>query len=526
MDMDYTPELQQPERRYPIGIQNFNKLRREDMIYVDKTHLIYRLTHSVSYAFLSRPRRFGKSLLLSTIKAYLEGRKELFKGLAIEKLEKEWRCHPVLMLSLATYNAVNDDNLEVILDNEFREWERQYGVNVETTDLSVRFRNIIKAAYDSTGMPVVVLIDEYDAPIVGNLHDEKRQDELRNVLKSIYSNLKDCDEYIGFSMLTGVSRFSKMSVFSGLNNLTDISLMDEYAEICGITEEELRAGLRPGINRLARKLGTDSEGALAELKASYDGYHFTAQCPDIYNPFSLLNALFEGKIKNYWSATGAPTFLIELIRRRDLFLPEFFNESVDDRQLEESDTYRMSPTALLFQTGYLTIKREIEPEVYELGVPNREVRRSLFHDMADIYFGDSEAAKDSNIRRLRDRFCSGDVEGAIRLLKSFLASIPYNLSGKKPEIYFENNLYIIFSLVGVDTNTEWYTSDGRIDVVVRVPKYIYLLELKVDRPVTEALTQIERKDYGCQFESDGRSIIRLGIEFSRKTRNIVSWATL
>lgn len=521
-DMD---EFDRLMGRYPIGIQNFNKLRRENKIYVDKTRLIYLLTHSVSYAFLSRPRRFGKSLLLSTIKAYFEGRKELFEGLAIEKLEKEWPCHPVLLLSLATYDAVSN-NLEFLLKDTFTELERTYGKRSDTEDLSQRFRNIIVSAYEKTGMPVVILIDEYDAPIVGNLHNEGNQTEMRGMLKSVYSNLKDCDEYIGFAMLTGVSRFSKMSVFSGLNNLEDISLDERYAEICGITEEELRTEFREGIEQLALKLKTDPESALAELKANYDGYHFTPGCPDIYNPFSLLNALSKSRISNYWANTGTPSFLVELLKRKDLFLPEFFNESVDDRQLEESDVYKLSPTPLLFQTGYLTIKREIEPDIYELGVPNREVRRSLFHDMADIYFGDTEGSRDSNIRRLRDSFNRGDVDGAMRLLRAFLASIPYNLSGKRPEIYFENNLYIIFSLVGVETNTEWFTSDGRIDVVVRVPRYIYLLELKLDRPVTEALTQIERKDYGRQFECDGRKIVRLGIEFSHETRNIVRWSVL
>lgn len=512
--------------KYPIGIQSFAEIRKGGYAYVDKTELVYRLANSGKYYFLSRPRRFGKSLLLSTLNAYFEGRKELFEGLAINHFETEWKCSPVLMLSLARYNPELDGSLENLMDYYLSEWEISYGRRSATSDLSQRFHNVILSAYEKTGGGVVILIDEYDAPIVGHLHDEDKLAEKRSMLKSIYTNLKDCDDYVRFAMLTGVSRFSEMSVFSGLNNLNDISLDDEFAAICGITEDELSANFKDGIERLAVSLKTDPENALGELKANYDGYHFTAECPDIYNPFSLLSALSKSRIRNYWSKTGTPSFLVGLLKRRDIFLPEFFNESVDDRQLEANDVYRLSPTALLFQTGYLTIKRETEPNVFELGVPNKEVRVSLFHDMAGIYFGYDEAASNSIIRRLRDCFNRAEVDAAMRLLQSFLASIPYNISGKRPEIYFENNLYIILSLVGVDTNTEWHTSYGRIDVVVRVPKFIYVIELKLDRPVTQAMVQIERKDYARQFECDDRKIIRLGIEFSHATRNIVGWTAI
>ncbi len=509
--------------RYPIGIQTFSEIREMGMIYVDKTALVHRLVNNYKYVFLSRPRRFGKSLLLSTIKAYLEGRKELFDGLAIDRLETKWETHPVLMLSLARYDADQEGSLEKILNTHLTRWEHEYGLAETSDTVSERFHNVILSAYEKTGKRVVILIDEYDAPIVSQLYDEEKQDRMRSMLKSVYTNLKDCDAYIRFAMLTGVSRFSKMTVFSGLNNLKDISLDDRYAEICGITTDELRKNFTVGIDNLAVKLKTDREGAITQLKANYDGYHFTEECPDIYNPYSLLNALDERKLYYYWADTGTPSFLVELIKRKNMFLPEFFNESVEERQLAASDIYRMSPTALLFQTGYLTIKEIPEPFIFRLGVPNKEVRDSLFHVMADIYFGDDGAVGDSNIRQLRDCFRRGDVDGAMRRLKAFLASIPYDLSHDRHEIYFENNLYIIFSLVGVEANTEWRTSDGRIDVVVRVPRFIYVMELKLDHPVTEALGQIERKDYGRQFEFDGRPVIRLGIEFSRKTRNIVSW---
>lgn len=512
--------------KYPIGVQTFSVIREEGMVYVDKTALVYRLVNSYRYVFLSRPRRFGKSLLLSTIRAYFEGRKELFTGLAVDNMESEWQSYPVIHLSLAGYNHKNPDSLTDILDNNMTELERIYGKRSETFDFSSRFHNVIVSAYEKTGKQVVILIDEYDAPIVSNLHDDAALDNVKAPLKSIYSNLKDSDAYIRFAMLTGVSRFSNMTVFSGLNNLKDISLDDRYAEICGITEDELRSNFKEGIDSLAARLKTDYKGAIAELKANYDGYHFTEECPDIYNPFSLLNALEESRLKYYWALTGTPTFLVEMLKRGNFFLPEFFNESVEDRQLGANDIDRMSPTSLLFQTGYLTIKAVEEPSLLRLGIPNKEVRDSFFHTLADIYFGHDMPAGDSEIRRLRDCFVKGDVDGAMRRLKAFLAGIPYNVSGKLPEIYFENNLYIIFSLVGVDTNTEWYTSDGRIDVIVRVPRFIYLLELKLDRPVTEAMEQIERKDYARQFEFDGRHVIKLGIEFSTRTRNIHSWRLL
>lgn len=381
---------------YPVGVETFSEIREGRYVYVDKTGLVYDMTRG-KYVFLSRPRRFGKSLLLTTVEAYFEGRQDLFEGLAMERLEKEWRCHPVLLLNLAAYNPDSEGSLESIISGTLSEWERIYGRRDDECDLSRRFHNIIVSAYENTGEKVVVLVDEYDAPLVENLHNSERFDRYRNLLKSIYVNLKVCDRYLRFGMLTGVSRFSKMTVFSGTNHLRDISLLDEYAEICGITGDELENYFRAGINRLAERLGTDYSGALAELKSNYDGYHFTANCADVYNPFSVLNALNDRCIRSYWFLSGTPTFLVKSIQRSGEYLPEMFSEKVADSELAQVDTHSTSPLALMFQTGYLTIKDyDKRRQLYRLGIPNREVREGLFKGLGSIYLN-SNQQKISNL---------------------------------------------------------------------------------------------------------------------------------
>ena len=361
--------MNKPLVKYPVGVQSFEKLREYSYLYIDKTDLIYDLVTSDNCIFLARPRRFGKSLLLSTIQAYFEGKKELFKGLAIEQLETDWIEHPVLMLSLAAYRPVNG-NLEGLLSFQFDEWEKKYNIQSNETELSLRFRQIIKSAYEATGTTVVILIDEYDNPIISTMHDMERSEDNRQLLKSIYVNIKDLDQYIRFTMLTGVSRFSKMTIFSGLNNLRDISFNRKYATICGITETELTANFQQGIKELAEEYGTDADGAVALLKANYNGYHFTADCPDLYNPFSLLWAFADSKIGSYWFQSGTPEFLVHRIQESGDFLPEMFDETVEERTLSASDISKTSPTALMYQTGYLTIKRAEGHDLFRLGIPN------------------------------------------------------------------------------------------------------------------------------------------------------------
>ncbi len=509
--------------RYPIGIQSFEKLRELSYLYVDKTELIYSLVHNSNCVFLSRPRRFGKSLLLSTIQAYFEGKRELFEGLAMERLETEWPVHPVLMLSLATYRADNGGNLEEILDTQFREWEMQYGVGGETADLSMRFRKIIKAAYESAGQTVVVLVDEYDHPLIETMHDEERLEAHRLLLKSIYVNIKDLDQYIRFTMLTGVSRFSKMTIFSGLNNLKDISLNRNYATVCGITDRELIENFQQGIKRLAEEYSTDRDGAVALLKANYDGYHFAKASSDIYNPFSILNAFDDGEIGSYWFQSATPEFLVRHIQKGGNFLPKMFDETVEESVLSNIDMSQSTPTALLYQTGYLTIKGFEAPDLYRLGIPNLEVRQGLFKNLARYYFNEDITAISTNVREVRKMLEERRVDEAMERLRTFMAGIPYEFAENAVELHYENNLFIIFVLVGVDARPEWHTSQGRIDLLLRMRNYIYVIELKRDGTPEEALEQIREKDYTRQFLGDPRPVVELGITFSTRTRNITAW---
>lgn len=509
--------------KYPIGIQSFQEIIIGNYIYVDKTERIFQMINRGKYYFLSRPRRFGKSLLLSTLKAYFEGKRELFEGLAIADMENDWVKCPVLMLSFSAYNPSAGDLTEII-DNQLSEYESTYDIPESTENLGMRFRNLILEAERKTGQKVVILIDEYDSPIMAHLHEEERYEEVKNMLKSVYVNLKDMDEHIKFGMLTGVTRFSKMTIFSGLNNLNDISLDDRYSDICGITEEELDHYFKEGISDLAKKLKCDDECAKKALKENYDGYHFSGECPDIYNPFSLLCCLNKSKIESYWFQTATPTFLIKEMERLNVFLPEILNEAASATTLADIDTYRTSPIALLFQTGYLTIKDyEDEYDMYTLGVPNREVEKGLFRELlASLADSDSNEV-DKTIYNIRKSFNTGNPQSALKATQVFLAGIPANLTQKKPEVYFENNLYLLFKLAGLEVNTEWWTSDGRIDMLLRTPGYIYVIELKLDKSAQEALNQIDSKNYTLQFHPDGRRIVKIGINFSSDTRTLSDW---
>lgn len=509
--------------KYPIGIQSFESLRNLSYLYVDKTELIYDLVTTSKCVFLSRPRRFGKSLLLSTIQAYFEGKKELFKGLAIEKMETEWTKHTVLSLSLAKYHQGKEYDLEKTIDYQFRIWENQYDVKIKGNNLSSRFDSIIRAAYHASGRPVVILIDEYDNPLIETMHNAEQLEAHRSLLKSIYVNLKDLDQYIRFTMLTGVSRFSKMTIFSGLNNLEDISFDDAYSSICGITEKELLSYFNEGIAALAKKYSVSFADATKMLKANYDGYHFSEECIDVYNPFSLLNALKKIKIDSYWFQSGTPEFLIRQIQKGNNFLPDMFDETVEGWTLSSSDIFNTKPTALLYQTGYLTIKEYNAPDEYHLGIPNLEVREGLFKNLASHYFHKDSTEIYPNVREVRKLLEMKKVNEAMERLQTFMAGIPYEFAENAVELHYENNLFIIFVLVGVDARPEWHTSQGRIDLLLTMRNAIYIIELKRDGTPEEALAQIHEKDYARQFAGDPRPIINIGVAFSTKTRNITAW---
>ena len=511
-------------RHFPVGIETFSEIREKNFVYVDKTEYIHNLVSTGKYYFLSRPRRFGKSLLLSTIKAFFEGRRDLFEGLAITRYDHSWEKHPVFHLNFVNADLASTEGLMSIIEHQIIRWERIYGGSEDGMKLPQRFYGVIERAVKMTGHQAAVLIDEYDKALVSSLGNEELHNQFRAILKPIYGILKAADEYICFGMITGVSRFSRLSIFSDINNLSDITLDNAYGALCGITEEEMLRDCRHGIEKLSTEIGFSFDETVTALKRRYDGYHFTGKCPDIYNPFSLFSAFERKELGSYWFATGTPTFLIEGLRDTDTYLPGLLNSEVDTTQLADIDSYSSSTIALLFQTGYLTIKRfDPEYESYFLGLPNREVANGFFKDLLPVYMDDRRGYSLSAVRNFCRCVNAGDCEGFLSHLKSFLADIPYDLSKNKPEVYFENNIYIIFNLMGFTVSTEYRTSTGRIDLLVKTKDYIYVMELKLNGTAEDAIAQIEEKEYALPFATDPRKLFKIGISFSPKTRNIDRW---
>lgn len=512
------------EQKYPVGIESFAKLREYGMVYVDKTELIHRLVSKPAYIFLSRPRRFGKSLLLSTISAIFEGRRDLFQGLAINSMEWDWVSHPVFVVNFVNAYTDSEDGLTAILNAQVSRWEEIYGRNDSESTLAQRFYGVIRRAAEQTGKRVVVLIDEYDKFLVSTIDNDELNRRFRAMLKPFYSTLKAADQYIRFAMITGVTRFSRLSIFSDLNNLRDISLNEDFATICGITEAEIKEGMMPGVEGLARSLDVSSGEALERLKKNYDGYHFTSDQTDIYNPFSLLNALEDKKISDYWFASGTPTFLLNLLRSKPGEVKDFFNIAAKASSLTEISSYAVNPESLLFQTGYLTIKEyNTRRETFVLGIPNGEVERGLMNGLLPVFSGRDKSQSETFIDNVLSAVENGNPEAFISLLQSFLADIPYDLSQNKPEVYFENNLYIIFKLIGLEVATEYRTSQGRIDIVLKTADYIYVMELKLKGSAKSAIEQIDSHGYMLPFMGDGRKLFKIGINFSPRTRNISRW---
>ena len=510
-------------RKYPVGIQNFEKLRRDGYCYVDKTELIYRLASDGGYYFLSRPRRFGKSLLISTLEAYFEGKKELFEGLAIEKLEKEWTVSPVLHLDLNARKYDTPEALVAIINQHLEVWEALYGNEKKDRAPEERFAYIIEKAYRATGHTVAVLIDEYDKPLLQAIGNEPLQQEYRNTLKAFYGVLKSCDRYIRFAMLTGVTKFGKVSVFSDLNNLMDISLSSRFANICGITQKELQEDFAEDIRMLAQANDMTEEQAAMELKQWYDGYHFTEKGDDIYNPFSLLNTFAELKFGSYWFETGTPTFLVELLKMNRYNLSRLTSEVAMAESLSGIDTLEENPVPILYQSGYLTIKGyDREFQSYILGFPNNEVEEGftkfLLPRYATIPSGNPAFELMSFVKDVR----AGKTEDFMKRLQGFFADTPYELA-RDLELHYQNVMFIVFKLLGFYTQAEYHTSEGRIDLVVKTADYIYVMEFKLDGTAEEAIRQIEEKHYAKPFEADGRKIYRIGVNFSNRLRGIERW---
>ena len=510
--------------KYPIGLQNFQGLREDGYMYIDKTAFVYELANSGKYYFLSRPRRFGKSLFISTLEAYYRGKKELFKGLALEQLEKDWTAHPVfhLDLNIGKYDA--PEALEERLSHHLRNWEKACNLIPEAGQSpAIRFEDIIQRSYEQTGKKVVILVDEYDKPLLQAIGNEALQNEYRTMLKSFYGVAKSMDGYIQMAFFTGVTKFSKVSVFSDLNNLTDISLDERYTEICGITEKEIRNNLDTEVGLMAEKNHLTKEGCYAKLKENYDGYHFSEESVGMYNPFSLISALSAQRFKDYWFETGTPTFLVETLKHNNYELENMTREEVTADLLGSLDSIDVNPLPLLYQSGYLTIK-SYNPDFgsYTLGFPNGEVERGFTRFLFRHYAPLRVYKSDSFVINFTTEVKNGQPEKFMPRLEAMFADQDYQIVGDT-ELYFHNVISLVFKLLGFYTDVERHTTDGRMDMLVQTNDYIYIFEFKIDKSAEEALKQIEEKQYAKPFETDSRKLYKIGVNFSSKTQRIASW---
>lgn len=514
------------DKIYPIGVQNFESLRKDGYYYIDKTELIYKMVSEGRYYFLSRPRRFGKSLLLSTIHAYFDGKRELFEGLAIEQLEKNWVKRPVLHLDLNIEKYDTPESLDHILENALYGWESLYGANPSERSFSLRFAGVIRRAYEQSGHRVAILVDEYDKPMLQSIDNEELQKYYRSTLKSFYGVLKTMDGYIKLGFLTGVTKFGKVSVFSDLNNLIDLSMNARFHSICGVTEEELHRDFEPDIRKLAEEQRMTFEEACQKLKEDYDGYHFTYDVAGLYNPFSLLNTFFNMRFDNYWFQTGTPTFLVELLQKHHYDLYRMAHEETTSNVLDSIDSMSADPIPVIYQSGYLTIKGyDRRFSMYRLGFPNREVEESFIKYLLPFYAGKAEEKTDFDVLKFVREIESGDYESFFRRLTAFFAGVPYDLAaGLDMERHYQNILFIIFRIFGFYTHVEYHTSQGRVDLVLQTDHFTYVMEFKLDGTAEEALRQIDEKHYAAPFANDRqRKLFKVGVNFSKETHGIEKW---
>ncbi|MEE5993587.1 MAG: AAA family ATPase [Oscillospiraceae bacterium] len=518
------------KRKLPVGIQSFEKLREEQCVYVDKTAYIYRLVHDVVPFFLSRPRRFGKSLLLSTLKAYWEGKKELFEGLQIEQLEKDnpeaWKPHPVFYFDFNGKNYKDDSALEDMLSAHLARWEEQYQLNIKDKPLEERFQTLLITAYQKTGLRCVVLIDEYDKPLLDLIDNPKLQEHNKAVFKGFFSNLKNCDEYLRFVFITGVTKFHKVSIFSDLNQLNDISLNEEFSEICGITEEELKKYFLPEVTAISQKQKIDETTCLEMLKTKYDGYHFFVDSVGVYNPFSLLKAFYERRFGSYWFETGTPTFLVNSLKSNHFDVRKFTNKTIyaNDSVLQDYTGDTLSPIPLLYQSGYLTIESyNARLGRYTLCFPNEEVKYGFLNSMMPAYVPTAVAGNGMDIYTLEDYIEEGNLDDIKNVLTALFANITYTASDAVFEHYFQTVIYLVFTLLGKFTICEMHTFTGRIDCKVETERFIYLFEFKRDESADKALQQIEDKSYNLSFVADHRKLYKIGVSFDSEKRILSDW---
>lgn len=509
--------------KYPIGIQDFGNVRRDGYAYVDKTALMYKMVSEGKYYSLSRPRRFGKSLFLSTLAAYFSGQKELFRGLAVEKMEKDWTEHPILHLDLNSREYKDESSLEAELNRHLEKWEKLYGSKYKDRAAEERFIHVIEHAYEQTGQRVVILVDEYDKPLLQAIGNPTLQDAYRSKLKAFYSVLKTLDAKIRFAFLTGVTKFGKVSVFSDLNNLMDISFDHRYAEVCGISEKELHENFDESVQALAEANDMTKEECYQRLKRDYDGYIFNVESAGMYNPFSLLNTLKNKFFRDYWFETGTPSFLVYQLKKTEYPLENMTTEELSTDTLNSIDIMDTNPLPLLYQSGYLTLKGyDPEFDTYVLGFPNREVEQGFIKYLLPFYTPKTNEQSTFAIAQFVKDVRKGDAEGFMHRLQDFFANGDYQVVGKT-ELYFQNTLYVFFRLMGFYVEVERHTTRGRMDIVMQTPDYVYILELKINQTAAVALQQIEEKGYAEPFASDARQLFKIGINFSTETKLIDDW---
>ena len=512
---------------YPIGIQTFERIRKEDKFYIDKTEYVYRMTHTDgTYFFLSRPRRFGKSLLVSTFQSYFEGKKELFEGLAIEKLEKEWNEYPVLHFDLSKGKHMEKAQLNRYLLDIIEKQEARFDCKSNKIDVNIRLDDLINAVYHKTGKQVVVLIDEYDAPLLDVAHEKEKLDELRNSMRNFYSPLKGNESMLRFVFMTGITKFSQLSIFSELNNIKNVSMDEPYAGICGITKEEMLTQMSDDIDALAEHLELSREETIQELKDHYDGYHFTWPSPDVFNPYSLLNCFADGRMDDYWFGSGTPTYLINMMRKYE-FLPADLGETIEVGKKDfDAPTETMTTIVpLLYQSGYVTIKGYDKPtKLYQLALPNQEIRVGLYGSLLPHYLTDKSAKANTTIAKMSVLVKKGDMDAAFCLMNDFLETVPY-CDNTNYEGHWQQTLYIMFALL---TNyciiVEQHTAKGRIDITLETADTIYVMELKFNKSAQEALDQINDKHYTQAFALKNKEIVKVGLNFSVKDEvNTLEW---
>ena len=509
---------------YPVGIQTFSNIREGNYLYVDKTKYIVDFREKkMKYVFLSRPRRFGKSLFASTLQAYFEGRKELFEGLAIADYEKEWIKHPVFHFDLSGAKHMSVEQLERYLADMLEEQETRWGYKTHQEDANLRLKDLVKKAYEQTGEKAVVIIDEYDVPLLDVVHEKENLQTLRRIMQNFYSPLKKLNPYLEFTFITGITKFSQFSIFSELNNLDNISLYDQYSAICGISKTELTTQMKPDVEALGEALGMTYEECLAELTRFYDGYHFSKNSEDVFNPFSLVKALNARDIAPYWFGSGTPSFLLKLLDKYHVNLSTLESQETVLSSFDQSTEEMTDALPLLYQSGYLTIKK-YDPmfQEYTLGIPNGEVRNGLLNSLIPHYVNPRRSDNDASLLGFCKAVYRNDIEAALEHMRTYMATIPYDLENHS-EKHYQTIFYLMFSFLNIYIRTEVKSAIGRADAVMHMPDTIYVFELKVDKSAEEALAQIDEKGYMLPCHSEGKRLVKIGISFDSTQRTISEW---